>query len=78
MVDETKKHVHDEKEKIRKERRCQEYVSDLRSSGMRAQMQTKEHQTKEIRKRINGGWVGVGDWSNKYKSPNLKALMMFK
>lgn len=49
---------------------------------MRAQMQTKEHQTKEIRKRQKEkkdkwGW-GVGGWSNKYKSPNLKVLMMFK
>lgn len=38
----------------RKEGRCQENVSDLRSRGTRAQTQIKEHQKKKIRKRQKG------------------------
>lgn len=62
--------------KKRKERRCQENVSDLRSSGTRAQMQIQEQQMKEIRKGQKEKRDKGGGWGNKYKSPNFKALMV--
>lgn len=41
------------KQRKRKERRFRENVSDLRSSGTRAQTQIQEHQTKKISKGQN-------------------------
>lgn len=58
-------------------------MSDLRSRGTRAQTQIKEHQTKVNKKKrkkeeMGKGQLGKGGGSNKYKSPNFKALMMIK